>query len=243
MITAQFGHGNGGVYRYYRCTKRLGPCSQKYIQEKELVEQLKNKIMKVSISEGWTNKMLDKVKEWEKSAKGSQMDFAQNLSNKIKAVDQKLDKLVNEFLDGNIEKEIYLKLKNELVQNKKSFEQELKDFGRNKKASFGWIEPLKEWIVSLPEPVELQKTEDFYQIKSFVQKIGTNHQLQNKKALFDFKEPYDIVPKYMKETCELSHVGGWLSSPSNRKNNSQISESRKWWRLLCEARTFFESKC
>lgn len=112
MITAQFGHGNGGDYRYYRRTKRLGPCSQKYIQEKELVEQLKTKIMKVSISDGWTNKMLEKVKDWEKEAKGSQKDFSQNLNEKIKQIDNKLDKLVNEFLDGNIEKEIYLKLKN-----------------------------------------------------------------------------------------------------------------------------------
>ncbi|MCX6810110.1 MAG: recombinase family protein [Candidatus Berkelbacteria bacterium] len=184
MITAQFGHGNGGEYRYYRCTKRLGPCSQKYIQEKELVEHLKEKIMKVSISDGWINKMLDKTKEWEKSAKGSQKDFAQNLNEKIKAVDNKLDKLVNEFLDGNIEKEIYLKLKNELVQKKKSFEQQKTDFGRNKKASFGWIEPLKDWVNSLAEPATLQNATDFLQIKSFVQKIGTNHQLQNKKALF-----------------------------------------------------------
>jgi len=102
MITAQYGHGNGGEYRYYRCTKRLGPCSQKYIQEKELVEQLKEKIMKVSISDGWINKMLDKVKEWEKEAKGSQKDFAQNFNDKIKQNENKLDKLVNEFLDGNI---------------------------------------------------------------------------------------------------------------------------------------------
>jgi len=132
MITAQYGHGNGGEYRYYRCTKRLGPCSQKYIQEKELVEQLKEKIMKVSISDGWINKMLDKVKEWEKEAKGSQKDFAQNFNDKIKQNENKLDKLVNEFLDGNIEKEIYLKLKNKLVQKKKVLSKNSKILGETK---------------------------------------------------------------------------------------------------------------
>ena len=34
-ITAQFSRGKcGGIYRYYRCTKKKGVCSQKYIQEK-----------------------------------------------------------------------------------------------------------------------------------------------------------------------------------------------------------------
>ena len=38
-ITAQFAKGNGGLYRYYRCTRKFGPCKEPYIQEKELVNQ------------------------------------------------------------------------------------------------------------------------------------------------------------------------------------------------------------
>jgi hypothetical protein len=45
-ITAQWAHGNGGTYRYYRCTKRLGSCSQRYLREDLLVEQLKKKSQK-----------------------------------------------------------------------------------------------------------------------------------------------------------------------------------------------------
>ena len=119
--------------------------------------------------------------------------------------------------------------KNELVQKKQNFEQGKGDFGRNKNASFGWIEPLKEWINSLAEPEQLQLTSDFLQIKYFVQKIGTNHFLQNKKALFDLKEPYSFVPKYQIQTCEPSRNGGGSANNSKTKSNSQFSESRKWW--------------
>lgn len=45
-ITAQWAHGKGGTYRYYRCTKRLGLCSQRYLMEDLLVEQWKDKISK-----------------------------------------------------------------------------------------------------------------------------------------------------------------------------------------------------
>ncbi|MGQ9570108.1 MAG: recombinase family protein [Thermodesulfovibrionales bacterium] len=60
-ITAQFAHGHGGTYRYYRCTKRLGSCSQRYLKEDLLVEQIKDKILKVALCEDWKEKMLEKV--------------------------------------------------------------------------------------------------------------------------------------------------------------------------------------
>ncbi len=48
MITAQYAKK---TYRYYRCTKRLGACSQKYLSETELVEQLKQELSKVALCE------------------------------------------------------------------------------------------------------------------------------------------------------------------------------------------------
>ncbi len=224
MITAQYAHGHGGIYRYYRCTKRLGPCSQGYLQEKKLAKQLLERISKISICESWKEKMLAKVSGWEKQAKGSQNSFAQNLNEKIKQVDNKLDKLINEFLDGTIEKEFYLKKKDELIKIKKDLiEQKKKYFGRNGKATFGWIEPLKSWVVSLTEPRKLQSSSDFLEIKSYVQKIGTNHRLYNKQINFDFKNPYRFVPKY-RGLCEPSQPPHWLGSRSNCQKIQKCSD-------------------
>jgi len=48
-ITAQFSRGKcGGIYRYYRCTKKKGVCSQKYIQEKDLAAQIKARLQSVA---------------------------------------------------------------------------------------------------------------------------------------------------------------------------------------------------
>lgn len=132
-ITAQWAHGNGGTYRYYRCIKRHGPCSQRYLREDLLVEQLKNKISKVALCEDWKEKMLAKVKMWEKENIQSSQTFAQNLEVQIKEVEQKLDRLVNAFLDGSIEKEIYLVKKDELIKTKTALLQKKEDFGRKGK--------------------------------------------------------------------------------------------------------------
>ena len=62
--------------------------------------------------------MLVKIDEWEKEQVQSSQSFIQNLDVKIKETEQKLDKLVNAFLDGIIEKETYLVKKNELIKTK-----------------------------------------------------------------------------------------------------------------------------
>ena len=53
-------------------------------------------------------KMLAQVEVWEKENIQSSQSFAQNLEKEIKETEAKLDRLVNAFLDGSIEKETYL---------------------------------------------------------------------------------------------------------------------------------------
>ena len=234
MITAQYAHGNGGTYRYYRCTKRLGRCSQKYLSEIQLVEQLKTEFSKVALCEDWEEKMLAQVEIWEKEAKSSSHIFVQNLEGKIKTTDEKLDKLINAFLDGDIEKETYLKKKEELIKTKKDLSGQKSDFGRK---GNNWIEPLKEWILSAHQAEKLAFGNDFHEMKSFVKKIGTNHQLFNKKMSFQYKAPFNILLRYKGEIEQATaRKAGWSEAPKSIK----IPESCIWSNLLNEVRTFFE---
>ncbi len=192
-ITAQFAHGCGGTYRYYRCTKRLGPCSQRYLREDLMAIQLKDLLSKVALYPDWTEKMRAQVDIWEKEQSKSSQSFCQNLEFKIKETDEKLDKLVNAFLDGTIEKEVYLNKKDELIKTKTELLEKKRDFGR--KGNF-WNEPLREWINLACSAEKLASSEDFYEIKSLIEKIGTNRRLLNRIALLDFKKPFDLIPYY-----------------------------------------------
>ena len=190
MITAQYAKK---TYRYYRCTKRLGQCSQSYLSELQLVEQLKQELSKIALCEDWKEKMLAQVEIWEKEAKSSSHIFAQNLDEKIKLTDEKLDKLINTFLDGDIEKDNYLKKKEELIKTKKDLCGQKSDFGRK---GNNWIEPLRDWIYSAREAEKLAFGNDLHEMKSFVKKIGTNHQLFNKIIEWKLKIPYAILREY-----------------------------------------------
>ncbi len=189
-ITAQYAHGNGGTYRYYRCTKRLGSCSQSYLREELLADQLREKISKVALCEDWKEKMLAQVNIWEKEGDQSSQSSAQNFKKQIKDTEQKLDKLVNAFLDGIIEKDIYLQKKDELIKTKMALLQKKTDFGRK---GNNWIEPLRNWILDAHHAEELALSKDLTEIKSFVKKIGTNRRLLDKSCYLNLKKPWSFL--------------------------------------------------
>ena len=186
-ITAQW---TKGKYRYYRCTKKFGKCSQSYLREVLLAEQLKSRLQQVALCDDWKDKMLAKVEIWEKEKSQSSQAFAQNIQEKIKETEQKLDKLVNAFLDGSVEKEIYLVKKNELIHTKTALLEKKDDFGRK---GNNWVEPLKNWIIQAHQAKKLAPSNDFDEIKSFVEKTGTNRRLFGKNVCWDFKKPFDLL--------------------------------------------------
>ncbi|MBI2023754.1 recombinase zinc beta ribbon domain-containing protein [Candidatus Giovannonibacteria bacterium] len=196
-ITAQWTKGHGGIYRYYRCTKKKGNCSQGYLQEKQLVTQLHNQLQKVSLPDDWISNMEKQVNEWEKEKIQSSKSFAQNLEQGLTVTEAKLDKLVSAYLDGDIPKENYLKQKEELMKQKLSLETKKANFGRTGK---NWIESLRRWLLDLKEAKILAFSENYPEIKSKIQKIGTNPVLFEKTVSLEFLKPFDLAT-FRKAEC------------------------------------------
>ena len=226
-ITAQWAKGK---YRYYRCTKRLGKCSQSYLNEELLAKQLKQRLQKISISDDWTKQMLEQVNEWKNEKDQSSQNFSQNINVKIKETDSKLDKLIDSFLDELIDKDNYLKRKSDLIKIKTDLLQKRTDFGRN---GNNWIELLKNWINEANYAQKLVLSKDFIAIKSFAEKIGTNRRLLDKNVIWDWANPWGILAKYKSEfemACERSSLG-------NFGGNYESIMMRK---VLYEVRTYFK---
>ena len=94
-------------HNYYRCTKKRGKCSQKYIREEVLADQINQQIQKVSLPPSWADKMIEELeKDKEQEAKDGAV-FAQNLKSQIKELEDKLDKLLDAHLEGVISKVEY----------------------------------------------------------------------------------------------------------------------------------------
>ena len=193
MISAQWTTNRHGTkYRYYRCSKKRGRCSQSYLREEDLAEQLRERLQTTSLCDRYTDWMLEQVKEWEHEETRTSQSEVQNLSQKIKDGEARLEKLISTYLDGDIPKEMYLKQKDEIMRANAALKAEMKDFerGGNK-----WVEPLREWILDTKQADFLSKNPDFHKMKLLVQKIGTNPTVRDKSARFGASAPSDFVAK------------------------------------------------
>jgi len=122
----------------------------------------------------------------------------QNLSNSIKADEERMKKLVSTFLDDDIPKAIYLKQKDALMRSLVTLKEKKKDLehqGNN------WVEPLRQWILDTKQAAFLSESSDLHEIKAFVQKIGTNPLVRDKTACFAVPAaPSDFIAKHKRDS-------------------------------------------
>lgn len=170
-ITAQYGKGNGGTYVYYRCSKKFGKCSQPYLRDELILKQVCGLLQKVSLPDRWVTAAFAQLEWWEEEERGKLQSFAQKLANDLSETQNKLDKLVNSFLDGIIEKDTYLKKKDELIKKKIELEQQQTNFGQRAKL---WVEPMREWLETAHKAGKLAFSNDHVILKRMLEKIGTN---------------------------------------------------------------------
>src|SRR3989338_6196510 len=150
---------SGGRYRYYRCSKKRGHCSQAYLQETELTRQICARLQTISLCDRYTDWMLNKVKMWEREEVGASQSEVQNLSTQIKADEERMEKLVSVYLDGDIPKDIYLKRKDNIMRSLAALQAKMKDVENGRK---NWVEPLREWVLDTKQADFLAKSDSLH---------------------------------------------------------------------------------
>ena len=177
-------------HTYYRCTKKNGKCAQPYTQEKILAAQLQTLLQSVSLPFSEIEEMDKQITAWEKESISEKESVAQNLKEKIRANEEELNKLVSVFLDGDIEREMYLQRKDLLLREKAGLLESETNFGQQRK---NWVEPLRSFVLSLKQAADLEKTSNHLEWKKFFQKIGSNPEIKDKTISIRWGELWDFT--------------------------------------------------
>ena len=187
MITAQWATGkSGGRYRYYRCTKKKGQCSQGYLQEEALAWQVKEQLQSVSLPEAWTDYLLKKLEGFEQVEKHASGYRLGQAKEDLKLLETKLDALVDLYLNHDIEREVYLKKKDDLMRRKLLLQAKSSSARAERK---NWVEPLRQWILDSKRAGWLAHSPKYADIRDFVRSFGTNPALHNKTISISFCPP------------------------------------------------------
>ena len=166
-------------------------CSQNvFTREEKISSQINEAIQKVSLPDDWADKMLNEL-EIEKETKAqSSRFFAQKTESDIKAIDEKLEKLMNAYLENALNLAEYREAKNKLVNQKQLLKDKLMAFEQKSNNRF---ELAAKFINSIKQAEIIALQENPEQGRDFLKKIGSNFRLSGQKLFLDFKNPFKIL--------------------------------------------------
>lgn len=195
-------------YIYYRCTKKLKPCSQRFIQEPELERQLRKVIDDVALPEKWAKdwyKWLERDEILEKQVKEENL---QKLDQELKTLDQKLNLLLDSYLDSVIDADTYKNKKNEIFDLKVKINEEITKI---QDSGSSWLEPFRQLIGSALSCAKIARAKNTgEEIAFFAKTVGSNFFLTDRR----------LVPTYNLGFAEL-----WLTPPSQNQPSIRFADS------------------
>ena len=185
MITAEKQKG----HIYYRCTKKgKQKCSQPYTREEEINRQLSSLIQKVSLPADWAEKLLEMAEKDKEQSAQSVSAFVQESQDKIHAIQAKLQRLLEGYLEQDIERETYREQKTKLLLEKKSLEEKM---ARIEQKQNDWLEPFQNWIKVASTLVKIARDNDLLQKKVIAKEIfGSNLRLASRAVRGEPVFPY-----------------------------------------------------
>ena len=176
-------NGNEHVYVYYRCTRKSKTivCREPHIRAEELDKQLSALLLCYAMPTAWADKLRELMREDEISEKA---DFTRGTGKdkeSIAQLSEKIQRLLDGYLDGDIERELYQDKRAEIFGQKKRLEEKIEQ------ASVGvltWVEPMNRWLERAVSICKIAKSDDLLAKKSLLLEIfGSNLKMQNKNVV------------------------------------------------------------
>src|SRR3989344_4945061 len=206
-------NGNIHNYVYYRCSRKskTNKCLEPFIRQEILDKQISSLLQKFSLKKEWAEKMREMMdKDKSESARFS-ATFIQENQEQIKSISTKLQRLLDSYLEQDIEREIYLAKKAELISGKKTLEEKATTLERQQTA---WVEPMSEWIEKAENLSKIAQDNDLFPKKVIVKEIfGSNLLLTDRDARL--REPSDSENSSPNQWAAVSAAHQMVSEKSD----------------------------
>ncbi len=159
---------------YYRCTRKskISSCSQPFIRQEILMNQLNQHIQKVSLSTSDHQWFIDRLSKDEHQQRSEVRRKVQEFKESLLNTSVKLSKLLDSYLDNVVSREDYLTKKDKFMGDKKTLEERIKtlELFPNK-----WLEPMREFFnTALTADKIASDNINLFQKREFLKKTGSN---------------------------------------------------------------------
>ena len=187
-ITAELQKG----HIYYRCTKKLTACTQKFLREEALLEQINNAILKVFIDNDIKDKIINRFEELTKDESKASSLAARQAADKLKEFDEKIERLIDLYIAKELSQDEYQRKKAKLLNEKKELQERLGEIG---KSGGGWLEPAKEFVSTCNAAGSVAWQGNPSAKRAFLKNLGSNFILKDRNLIMKRAYPYELVAK------------------------------------------------
>ena len=178
-------NGNVHVYDYYRCTRKSKTmrCTEPHIRAEELDKQLSALLSGYALPKSWADSMRKLAQKDEAIEKLNYTQNTETLRTDVAHSSDKLQRLLDSYLDGDVERELYQTKRAEILGQKKRLQEQIEQ------TSLGvltWVEPMKQWLERAVSIRSIAKSDDLLAKKSLCLEIfGSNLKIQNRNVVIN----------------------------------------------------------
>jgi DNA invertase Pin-like site-specific DNA recombinase len=180
-------------HNYLRCTKRVSPCTQKYVREDVISSQVDRMIGKVALEAVIADAMLAQLeKERIQSAKDEAASISATKAT-LAAFEKQLDLLLDLRLSEQVSEPEYVSKKHTLVNRKAELRGKLDAFEANRLNRF---EPAIQFVLEAKHGGILLAEGKPEEKRDFLKKVGSNLLVAEKSLALTFKNPWQYVADF-----------------------------------------------
>ena len=193
VVTAEqhikkYKNGTFQIFVYYRCTKKLIPCTQKYLGELDFGTQLRKIVSDVSLPTAWGKIWVELMEQDGIRERKLVEENMIKLKFQIEEIDTKLNKLLDSFLDSVIDEKIYKQKKNELFEEKLRLQEEIV---KVKETGSSWLEPMREFIETALRCGKVARAKNNpEELRSFGKRVGSNFLLLDRQLVVSYQKGF-----------------------------------------------------
>ena len=159
-------------HHYYRCTKKKGSCSQRrYTREESLGEQLRRSGELVALTKEQKEGMLGQIAVWRDEQRRDADERAKAEETELASVSEKIDRLLDAFLEECISRDEYTQKKESLLSRQAIQREKLAEVRNNGNT---WLEPLEAFVTRVYSTTSVVRSDDLADLRAFHVSIGSN---------------------------------------------------------------------
>lgn len=189
-ITAEEHWKGSKRYCYYRCTKKIGPCSQPFISSPTLEAQIKDILDQITISDAFKEWVLTRLRRMHDQEVGARTAMYQTQQKTYNNCQEQLDKLLSIHLRGLLTEDEYAQKREALQREQTSLALKLDDI--EDRAS-SWLENAEKALFFAKNAKKHFDEGTDSQKREIVAALGSNFILKDRAITIDLQKPFRLV--------------------------------------------------